>query len=168
MALDKLVDSAQLDTDLTAVADAIRTKGGTNAPLAFPQGFVDAVGAIESGGGDVQHASGTFIGTGNEVLSIPLGFVPDVLFIKQNDDTSLKKRIEMVFTVSGVGASGLYYSNDTGTTPLKAVLAPYPDPATNNGNIYISKLSSTGANVRISTSQCAAGVEYAYDAWKFM
>lgn len=39
------------DTDLTAVADAIRTKGGTSAPLNFPQGFVDAVGAIETGGG---------------------------------------------------------------------------------------------------------------------
>lgn len=43
-----LVDSA----DLTAVADAIRTKGGTSASLAFPQGFVDAVEAIETGGGD--------------------------------------------------------------------------------------------------------------------
>lgn len=39
------------DTDLTAVADAIREKGGTSAPLNFPQGFVDAVGAIETGGG---------------------------------------------------------------------------------------------------------------------
>jgi hypothetical protein len=40
------------DTDLTAVADAIREKGGTSAPLAFPQGFVDAIDAIETGGGD--------------------------------------------------------------------------------------------------------------------
>ena len=51
MALDKLVDSAQLDSDLTSVANAIRTKGGTSASLAFPQGFVDAVGAIQAGGG---------------------------------------------------------------------------------------------------------------------
>ena len=40
-----LVDGA----DLTSVADAIRTKGGTSAQLAFPQGFVDAVEAIETG-----------------------------------------------------------------------------------------------------------------------
>lgn len=39
------------DTDLTAVADAIRTKGGTSASLAFPNGFVDAIDAIETGGG---------------------------------------------------------------------------------------------------------------------
>ena len=29
MAVDKLVDSTQLDADLTSVANAIRTKGGT-------------------------------------------------------------------------------------------------------------------------------------------
>ncbi len=38
------------DTDLTAVANAIRTKGGTSAALAFPSGFVSAVQAIPSGG----------------------------------------------------------------------------------------------------------------------
>lgn len=37
--------------DLTAVADAIRTKGGTSDALTFPDGFVDAVGVIETGGG---------------------------------------------------------------------------------------------------------------------
>ena len=49
MALDKLVDSSQLDTDLTSVANAIRTKGGTSAQLAFPAGFVSAVQAIPTG-----------------------------------------------------------------------------------------------------------------------
>lgn len=53
MALDKAVDSAQLNADLTAVADAIRTKGGTSAQLAFPDGFVSAVQAIE-GAPDLQ------------------------------------------------------------------------------------------------------------------
>lgn len=51
MAVDKLVDSTQLDADLTAVANAIRTKGGTSAQLAFPAGFVSAVNAIPTGGG---------------------------------------------------------------------------------------------------------------------
>ena len=46
MAVDKLVDSTQLDSDLTSVANAIRTRGGTSADLAFPAGFVSAVGAI--------------------------------------------------------------------------------------------------------------------------
>lgn len=42
------------DTDLTAVANAIRTKGGTSAQLTFPQGFVDAIAAISGGGGGLQ------------------------------------------------------------------------------------------------------------------
>lgn len=38
------------DTDnLTAVADAIRTKGGTSAQLVYPAGFVSAIQAIETG-----------------------------------------------------------------------------------------------------------------------
>ena len=51
MALDKVIDSAQLDADLTAVADAIRTKGGTSEALSFPDGFVSAVEGIQAGGG---------------------------------------------------------------------------------------------------------------------
>ena len=38
------------DTDnLTAVADAIRTKGGTSAQLVYPAGFVSAIQAIQTG-----------------------------------------------------------------------------------------------------------------------
>ena len=51
MAYDKLVDSTQLNADLTSVANAIRTKGGTSAQLAFPAGFVTAIGNISGGGG---------------------------------------------------------------------------------------------------------------------
>lgn len=51
MAIDKLVDSTQLDADLTSVANAIRSKGGTSAQLAFPAEFVQAIGDIETGGG---------------------------------------------------------------------------------------------------------------------
>jgi len=49
MAVDKLVDSTQLDADLTSVANAIRTKGGTSGQLAFPAGFVQAIGDISTG-----------------------------------------------------------------------------------------------------------------------
>lgn len=54
MAIDKSIDSAQLDADLASVADAIRTKGGTSAQLAFPADFVQAIGDIETGGGGTQ------------------------------------------------------------------------------------------------------------------
>ena len=38
-------------TDLTKVASAIRAKGGTSDPLVYPDGFVTAIQAIETGGG---------------------------------------------------------------------------------------------------------------------
>ena len=75
MALDKLVDSAQLDADLEDVADAIRAKGGTSAQLAFPSGFVSAIGDIQTGGGVPSLvASGTYTGAGAfNGLDIPVG-----------------------------------------------------------------------------------------------
>lgn len=51
MAVDKLVDSTQLDADLTSVANAIRAKSGGSGSLAFPAGFVSEIGNIPSGGG---------------------------------------------------------------------------------------------------------------------
>ena len=38
-------------TDLTAVADAIRVKSGTSAPLVYPDGFVTAIQSINTTGG---------------------------------------------------------------------------------------------------------------------
>lgn len=85
MAVDKLVDSTQLNTDLTAVANAIRTKGGTSASLAFPADFVSAIAAIPTGGGGSGIKEGTFtpaertatvtIDTGDPSFSSINGFV---------------------------------------------------------------------------------------------
>lgn len=53
------------DTDLTAVANAIRSKGGTSAQISFPDGFVSAIGAIPTGGGGaVLVSSGEITPTG--------------------------------------------------------------------------------------------------------
>ena len=57
MALDKLVDSTQLDSDLTDVADEIRTAGGTLLPLSFPDDYVVAIGDI--GNTEIKTASGS-------------------------------------------------------------------------------------------------------------
>ena len=53
MAYDKLVDSAQLDSDLGDIADAIRAKSGGSSSLAFPAGFVSEIGTISGGGGSL-------------------------------------------------------------------------------------------------------------------
>ena len=49
MAIYKVVDADQLDADMTALANTIRTKGGTSGKLAWPAGYQSAVLAIETG-----------------------------------------------------------------------------------------------------------------------
>lgn len=73
MAIDALVDSTQLDADLTSVANAIRTKGGTSASLAFPADFVSAIAAIPSGGGggDFFDYSKPVGAITSDILSLP-------------------------------------------------------------------------------------------------
>ena len=46
-----MADYLTTDTELTSVANAIRTKGGTSAQLVYPTGFVSAIEAIPTGGG---------------------------------------------------------------------------------------------------------------------
>ena len=45
-------------TDLTKVASAIREKGGTTAQLVYPDGFVTAIQAIQTGGSSTPGAPG--------------------------------------------------------------------------------------------------------------
>ena len=76
MAVDKLVDSSQLDSDLTSVANAIRAKSGGSGQLAFPAGFVSEIGNIPSGGGGDYTAQDWLD------LSKPTGeIVSDVTFV---------------------------------------------------------------------------------------
>lgn len=49
-------------TELTAVADAIRTKGGTSAALEWPSGFAQAIADIPSGGGVTLYKINGIVG----------------------------------------------------------------------------------------------------------
>lgn len=55
-----MADYLTNDTDLQAVADAIRAKGGTSAPLVYPSGFVSAIQA--SGGKELVSLTVTASG----------------------------------------------------------------------------------------------------------
>lgn len=121
MAVDKLVDSAQLDADLTAVADAIRTKGGTSADLAFPADFVSAVEAIETGGGSFLCETGTFTLTAitkSKILYHDLGVTPNFCFVypvEVEKNTSDNYQIVDQFIYKGFGQSNYNISSASGT-----------------------------------------------------
>lgn len=78
MAVDKLVDSVQLDSDLEDIADAIRAKSGGSSPLAFPSGFISEVGNIPSGGGSgetlLESGTFTYAGASDNKMRIPVTF----------------------------------------------------------------------------------------------
>ena len=84
MAYDKVVDSAALDTQLTSIADAIRAKTGGSDSLVFPDGFLQAIAAIEAGGGSggAKIATGTVVPANDSSITIEhgLGEVPNVFF----------------------------------------------------------------------------------------
>jgi hypothetical protein len=126
MAVDKLVDSTQLDADLTSVANAIRTKGGTSASLAFPAGFVSAVQAIPSGGGGDE--TGSFIaGSSQSNITISVSSLHSHILIwdsvvKSDDDLTsapygrMKTVLEYADNNTGFVIYGAINSNGTGYT----------------------------------------------------
>ena len=86
MALDKLVDSTQLNADLTSIANAIRAAGDTGAALAFPSDFVSAIEAIAASSG-LKYDMGTYTPASdtlaNTSIAVPhnLGSAPDFVVV---------------------------------------------------------------------------------------
>ena len=68
MAYDTLVDGSQLNSDLTSIANAIRTKTGDNNQLVFPVDFVNAIGSISGGTPEVEESAVNFIDYDGTVL----------------------------------------------------------------------------------------------------
>lgn len=64
-----MADHVVSDVSLSAVADAIRTKSGLSAPLAFPTAFVSALDAIETGGGMDSLLTATYVPTTRSIKS---------------------------------------------------------------------------------------------------
>jgi len=89
-----VVDSNMLDNDLYTIASAIRTKGGTTAPLLFPSGMTQAISDLQgipsqlSGivGGEWTQATTIRVG-GIINITHGLGKVPDFILIKSDYPT---------------------------------------------------------------------------------
>ena len=65
------------DNSLVSVADAIRSKGGTSDALVFPDGFVSAISAIQTGGGgapSLQSKSVTYTANGTATITPDEGY----------------------------------------------------------------------------------------------
>ena len=105
-------------TDLTAVADAIRAKGGTSAPLAYPSGFVSAIQAIPSGSAkeeqektvtitangtvEITPDAGKTLSKATAVINVPTSGGSDVL------NSILKRTITGEYTNNEITMLGSY------------------------------------------------------------
>lgn len=81
MAVDKLVDSTQLDVNLTSVANAIRAKSGGSSQLAFPAGFISEIGNIPSGGSGIWQDQDGYIHVSTQQGSSGISLVGSYLTV---------------------------------------------------------------------------------------
>lgn len=96
MAYDKVVDSAQLDAGLVSVADAIRAKGGTDAQLAFPSGFVLALQAISGEGQVVEIVPAQ----NTTQISVPIEAMGDKIALGISSNVSGAGDVERIVSVA--------------------------------------------------------------------
>lgn len=161
MAVDKLVDSTQLDSDLTSVANAIRTKGGTSGSLAFPSGFVSAINAISGGGGgDYEIASGTFTpASASQTASVSVDFAPEhAICYCSNDDlgtgNTWKLFASVMFDTSQNGVRlARYGESNISVASVSVALFTYSDG---------SFTFSSGSN----SYKFVSGVTYTWFCWR--
>lgn len=159
MAVDKLVDSTQLDADLTSVADAIRTKGGTSSSLAFPAGFVSAIDAIETGGGGSNVEYGTYTPT-ERTMSHTITTTGDwnnfAVFAGEGFSFSLGSAAMVLFVLNGYGVG----TNNGGTAT--STIGTSQGTLTKSGKEYTYAAKGSLS----ASSRCwQAGVTYHWIAW---
>lgn len=153
MSVDKLVDSTQLDTDLTSVANAIRTKGGTSAQLAFPAGFVSAIDAISTGGG------GTFY---SGMITLATRPTADVSFVCPNSNRFVIWLKNAPDYSTGV-AFFASLCDDASTT-----LLAYSNRAGSSANSYSRHTSSdTAQETKVGISYTSTGVTLHYSSLNY-
>ncbi len=186
MALDKVVDSAVLDAQLTSIADAIRSKGGTTDQLTLA-GMVDAINAIQTGGGGIQSASGEY-SIAEDVASLnidisDIGFVPDLVVVYLDETgmeyTSAPTKIWYLSYVPdivnmvpvGVNANIAYNRTNVGVLWRGAVGTYTQQTAPVNTNYVGTHQNETGIRIHLTRSAASypiiAGTYkwFAYKIW---
>ena len=71
---DVVIDYLTTNQELTSIANAIRTKGGTSASLTYPAGFVSAIENLPSGGGIYQAKTNITPTTSSQTITPDSGY----------------------------------------------------------------------------------------------
>ena len=101
MAEHKVVNTTQLEADLTLFADAIREKLGTSDSLVFPEGFAEGIANIAGPPiGISKLATGTFIlssAATTHTIEHGLGVAPNFYFVVAQERYEFKDWNEYVY-----------------------------------------------------------------------
>lgn len=138
------------DEQLRAIADAIREKGGTSAQLLFPDGFVTAVGAIETGGGGEEDIIGK-MGNGEEVsyISDSITKMREYMFYK----TKLKRiYCPNVTTIGGNAFNACTIGNKTELLEIDKIFPSLEFINPNSFTGLLNNIVSIGGNVSTVSS----------------
>ena len=155
-------------TDLTAVADAIRLKSGDDQGLAFPDGFIEAIGDIGGEGGGQSYSSGTLTPAENTLdatFNIGSSSYTNFLIWATADPYSGTRTGCLTFRDFTNNIAMVIASNNAGTSPTGA-----RDFTAASDAMGFSKSGSTvtyhllaGANGTMS--YLMAGITYKWIAW---
>lgn len=155
MAVDKLVDSTQLDANLISIANAIRTKGGTSAQLAFPSEFVSAVNAIPTGSGSFIKHTGSFIPASDlthyEVTELG---APAIIVICVIHDYSTDALDGVTKTLTCLYADGAYLlitTNGNGKSTAARIPSNYPDYFLSGRTVVADGSIASAGSVALAT-----------------
>lgn len=153
-------------TDLTAIANEIRTKGDTSAQLSFPSGFVDAISQMDSG---AKYVSGSFTvpndGIGYYTISLGKTLSKYIFYIEATSASKTE------ILNSGLNANKAYmflgcYPKTEVNNVENAYTACYQrvnpssgavDMATNSGAVL------TDTSIRLPVGAFATGAFYLYN-----
>jgi hypothetical protein len=140
---------------ITAVADAIREKGGTTAPLSFPAGMAEAVRDIPSGGTDIS-------------LGLTAATVGQTIKVKAVDASGVPTAWEAVDAASGAETWELIAEIDVDVDAANDVfvweyknLPNYKELAYKKVNLVGSTETASGISISINGSvPQASGLTY--------
>ena len=127
------------DTSLASVADAIREKGGTSDALVFPEGFVSAISAIQTGAAEpvLQEKTVTYTSNGTTTITPDEGY--DGL-------SSVDVTVDVASGGSGFNVSISIDRAFTGDTLVTGLIEETIPVKHNTGSISVqSKMSYGGA-----------------------
>lgn len=178
-----MADYLTTDTELTSIANAIRTKGGTSASLTYPAGFVDAIDAIQTGSTPVlQTKTKSYTPSetaqsetvtadtgydGLEEVGISVGAISSSYVgsgITRRSSSDLSASGATVTAPAGYYASSASKSVASGTagtpTATKGTVSNHSvsvTPSVTNTTGYITGSTKTGTAVTVSASELASG-----------